>query len=61
MIHSRTMMDEEIQTLTETLDEARMSLESMEQRLQMQSFDGSLVDASLCVWFACTDVCPPGG
>lgn len=61
MIHPKNPMDEEIQQLTETLDEARMNLESMEHRLQMQSFDGSLLDASLCIWFACTDVCPPGG
>ncbi len=54
-------MEQEVETLTRGLDEARISLEWMEQRLQMQSFEGSLADPSLCVWFACTDVCPPGG
>jgi hypothetical protein len=54
-------MEEEIQTLTDVPEETWMSLESMEQRLQMQSLDGCLADAALCVWFACTDVCPPGG
>ena len=61
MIHSKTMMDQEHETLTETLEDALLSIEAMEQRLQMQALEGCLADAALCVWFACTDVCPPGG
>ena len=38
-----------------------MSIEAMERRLHMQSVEGCFADASLCVWFVCTDVCPPGG
>lgn len=54
-------MDEEVQTLTESLEDALFSIEAMEQRLEMQTLDACPADASLCVWFACTDVCPPGG
>ena len=38
-----------------------MELEEMERRLEMQSFEGGSIDAGPCVWFVCTDVCPPGG
>lgn len=55
------MIDQEYQTLTETVEDALISIEAMEQRLQMQALEACLADASLCVWFACTDVCPPGG
>ena len=54
-------MDPEHETLTETVEDVLMRIEAMEQRLQMQALEGCLMDASLCVWFACTDVCPPGG
>jgi hypothetical protein len=55
------MMDQEHETLTETVEDVLIRIEAMEQRLQMQALEGCLADASLCVWFACTDVCPPGG
>ena len=58
---SRTTMDREHQTLTETEEDALVRIEAMEERLQMQTFEGCLMDASVCLWFACTDVCPPGG
>ena len=61
MIRARTMKDRECQTLTETAEDALLRIEAMEERLQMQALEGCLADASLCVWFACTDVCPPGG
>ncbi len=61
MIPLRAIMDREVQTLTESLEDALLSIEAMEQRLEMQTLDGCPADASLCVWFACTDVCPPGG
>ncbi len=54
-------MDEEIRRLTESVDDALLSIEAMEQRLHMEALDACPADASLCVWFACTDVCPPGG
>jgi hypothetical protein len=54
-------MDRECQTLTETVEDALLRIEAMEERLQMHALEGCLADASLCVWFACTDVCPPGG
>ena len=54
-------MDKEVQTLTKSPEDSLISIEEMEQRLQMQMLDGCLADASLCVWFVCTDVCPPGG
>jgi len=54
-------MDKEVQTLTESLEDALLSIEAMEQRLHMEALDPCQADASLCVWFACTDVCPPGG
>ncbi len=54
-------MDQEHQTLTETEEDALIRIEAMEQRLQMQALESCLSDVSLCVWFACTDVCPPGG
>lgn len=55
------MKDEEHQNLTKSLDDVLMIIDAMEQRLQMQAIGGCFADASLCVWFACTDVCPPGG
>lgn len=55
------MKDEEHQDLTKSLEDALMSIDAMEQRLQMQAIEGCLADGSLCVWFVCTDVCPPGG
>ena len=55
------MKDEEHQNLTKSLDDVLMIIDAMEQRLQMQAIEGCLPDASLCVWFVCTDVCPPGG
>ena len=58
---SRRMMGQEHEKLTETVADALIRLEAMEERLQMQALEGCLADASLCVWFACTDVCPPGG
>ena len=54
-------MGQEHETLTETVEDVLIRIEAMEQRLQMQAFEGCLADAALCVWFACTDVCPPGG
>ena len=54
-------MEEEVRTLTRYPEEAWLSIEAMEQRLELQMLEGCLADASLCVWFACTDVCPPGG
>ena len=54
-------MGQEHETLTETMADALVRIEEMEERLQMQAIEGCLADASLCVWFACTDVCPPGG
>jgi hypothetical protein len=56
-----TMAEEELQTLTRSLDDPLMCIEEMEDRLQMQSIEGCSADAALCIWFACTDVCPPGG
>jgi len=56
-----TMADEELQTLTRSLEDPLMSIEEMEYRLQMQAIEGCFADAALCIWFACTDVCPPGG
>jgi hypothetical protein len=55
------MQDEELQIITKSHEDALMSIDAMEHRLQMQAIEGCLSDASLCVWFACTDVCPPGG
>ena len=55
------MMDEEHQPLNQSQEDALMGIEAMDQRLHMQAVEGGLVDASLCIWFACTDVCPPGG
>ena len=54
-------MDEEVRPLTQTPEDGGMSIEAMEHRLQSERLEGGLPDASLCVWFACTDVCPPGG
>jgi hypothetical protein len=61
VIQPRTIVDPEHEMLTETVEEKLISIEEMEQRLAMQAVEGCLADASLCVWFACTDVCPPGG
>ena len=58
---SRTSMDQEHQALTEIVEDELVRIEAMEERLQMQALEGCLMDASLCVWFVCTDVCPPGG
>jgi hypothetical protein len=55
------MTDEECQPLTQSQEDVRMGIEAMDQRLHMQAVEGGLVDVSLCVWFACSDVCPPGG
>jgi len=55
------MTDEEHRNLAEGLEDALMSIEAMEDRLQMQAAEGCFANASLCVWYACTDVCPPGG
>lgn len=54
-------MDEEVRGLTRMPEDGGMSIEAMEERLQSERVEGCLADASLCVWFACTDVCPPGG
>lgn len=54
-------MDDECRTLTRNPEDALLSIEAMEQRLQIEPLDGCLADPSLCVWFVCTDVCPPGG
>lgn len=54
-------MDEEVRTLTPPPEDGSLSIEAMEARLQRQMLDGCLADAALCVWFVCTDVCPPGG
>ena len=61
MICVRAKMDEEARPLTKMPEDGCMSIEAMEQRLQKEMLEGCLADASLCVWFACTDVCPPGG
>jgi hypothetical protein len=55
------MTEEEHRTLAQGLEDPLMSIEAMERRLHMQSVESCFADASLCVWFVCTDVCPPGG
>ena len=37
------------------------ALEELEERLEMQMLEGPPADADFCVWFVCTDVCPPDG
>jgi hypothetical protein len=54
-------MEEEVRALIGTFEDAFLGIEAMEQRLQMQTMNVCLADAALCVWFVCTDVCPPGG
>jgi len=36
-------------------------LEEMEQRLEFQSLQGMLTDCPVCIYYVCTEVCPPGG
>ena len=55
------MTDEEYQGLTQSQEDPLLVIEAMDLRLHMQSMEASLDDFALCVWFACTDVCPPGG
>ncbi len=38
-----------------------LEIEEMERRLESQILDDSVDEDSLCVWYACLDVCPPGG
>jgi hypothetical protein len=38
-----------------------LEIEEMERRLESQILDDSMDEDSLCVWYACLDVCPPGG
>jgi hypothetical protein len=61
MTYAGRMMNREHQRLTKTPEDARISIEEMERRLEMQILEGGLTEADLCFWYACTDVCPPGG
>ena len=55
------MTDEEHQALTQSHEDELMIIEVMDLRLHMQGMETGLGDTALCVWFVCTDVCPPGG
>ncbi len=55
------MNDEEQKAMNRLAETACLDLEEMEQRLEAQLLEPWVPNAALCVWFACTDVCPPGG
>jgi hypothetical protein len=55
------MTPEEHQALTPSQEDPLLIIEAMDLRLHMQGMEAGLDDTDLCVWFACTDVCPPGG
>ena len=38
-----------------------LAIEEMEERLEAQITGPCGNEAWLCVWYVCTDVCPPGG
>ena len=61
MERERVATDEEPRPLTKHLEDPLLGIEAMEYRLHAQGIEGCLAVASLCVWFVCTDVCPPGG
>ena len=44
-----------------TLEGIRFDIDELEQRLEMQIIDGSHQHEGICVWYTCSDVCPPGG
>jgi len=56
-----TMKDTEHKALNQLPETLSLETEEMEQRLEMQLLDPGPANAAFCVWFACTDVCPPGG
>jgi hypothetical protein len=47
--------------LNHSLPRPVLNLEELEQRLEMQGLEACPSDTSLCIWFGCTDVCPPNG
>jgi len=55
------MTDKETQPLDARPGTQVLGIEEMEQRLEAQITGPFRVEDSLCVWYACTDVCPPGG
>ena len=38
-----------------------LEMEEMEQRLELMALGDREGEDMLCVWYACSDVCPPGG
>ncbi len=55
------MMDKEIEPLDAGPDAPVLLIEEMEKRLEAQIIGMCDDGDPLCIWYACTDVCPPGG
>jgi len=55
------MKHEEIAHQHSPVDLPVLEIEEMEKRLETQMIHAVEDGDSLCIWYACTDVCPPGG
>jgi hypothetical protein len=55
------MKNEEITHQHSPVDPPVLEIEEMERRLETQMIHPAEDGDSLCIWYACTDVCPPGG
>ncbi len=42
-------------------DDPLLRIEEMEARVETQAAEAEFLGEALCVWFVCTNVCPPGG
>ncbi len=51
----------EHKNLTIGPESASFDLEEMEERMEMQAIMDTFYEPNLCIYFACTDVCPPNG
>ena len=55
------MKDEEMKHQNSPAESPVLEIEEMEKRLETQMIHAIEDTDDLCVWYACTDVCPPGG
>jgi hypothetical protein len=55
------MKGEEMKRQNTMAESMLLEIEEMERRLETQMLSGGEDGDDLCIWYACTDVCPPGG